>query len=80
MTRQEANREILKLLSEEIERFPHGRFHQILFNMYINEMDPEFKDGRPTGRLIPKDLHHEESSTTLKRIKTLYDSAIKTNK
>ena len=69
MTRQEANREILKLISDEVERFPDGRFHQILYNMYINEMDPEFKDGRPTGLLIPRDLHHEESKKTLERIK-----------
>ena len=69
MTREEANIEILSILEKEIERFPEGRFHQILYNIYINEMDPEFKDGKPTGLMIPRDLHHEESEKTLERIK-----------
>lgn len=41
MTRQEANRLILKRISDEIERNPHVRFHQILRNLNVIE---EFRD------------------------------------
>ena len=38
MTRIEANREILKRISEIVERFPDWRFHQILQNMGIENV------------------------------------------
>jgi hypothetical protein len=70
MTRQEANREILRVLAQEIEKFPDGRFHQILQNLNIIETEVEFdRDGKPTGQLRIIDQYHEESTKTLERIK-----------
>jgi hypothetical protein len=55
--RLEANRELLKLLSEEIEKHPYFRFHQAMFNL---------------GIYLPKsDEYYTESDTILKRVKEL---------
>lgn len=43
MTRQKANREILKVLSTLVEQFPDQRFGQILCNYVI----PEYRDKDP---------------------------------
>ena len=63
MTRQEANKQILKVLEQEIEAFPDGRFQQILWNMGIvdGEMDEK-------GVMRIKDKHHEESVDTLRKL------------
>ena len=66
------NKEILKCISDMIEREPDLRFNQILYILGITISDPEFSpDGRPTGNMIGKDLFNEESSKTLKRINEL---------
>ena len=55
MTRQEANREILKLLSEVVENQPDWRFGQILINMnvltrcdFVKCMDPFYEESIKT--------------------------------
>lgn len=54
MTRLEANRSILKKLSELVEKHPDWRFHQILMNFDIE---------------IPgDDKFYEESEETLKKL------------
>ena len=55
MTRQDANRQILKLVSTAVERYPDFRFHQILQNMKVEQ----------PGR----DQWYEESEETLCNIK-----------
>ena len=63
MNRQEANREILNLLSAAVEQYPDQRFHQILQNLHINLRDvTEFKC---------LDQFYEESEDTLDRIKQM---------
>jgi len=37
MTRQEANRELLKLISNRIEEFPDQRLNQIIVNLKITK-------------------------------------------
>ena len=59
MTRQEANREILKYLTMMIELVPDWRFHQILQNMNI------VKCG--------EDQWYEESDDTLSMLKLKND-------
>jgi hypothetical protein len=63
------NREILKCISDMVEKEPELRFNQILYILGISVSDPEFtSDGRPTGNMVGKDLFNEESNKTLKRI------------
>ena len=57
MTRQEANREILKYLTMMVELVPDWRFHQILQNIDLNI------------RGLGPDQFYEESTETLERIK-----------
>lgn len=60
MTRQEANRKIVNLLSAAVEQHPDWRFHQILQNLFINlRVVPEFRC---------LDQFHEESEETLNRV------------
>ena len=54
MSRQEANRKILSILSATIEQHPDWRFHQILYNLNIS--------------LTHIDQYYEESEETLKRV------------
>ncbi len=61
MTRQEANRELLKIISEMVELYPNFRFHQILADIDVNKMNDE-----GTANI---DLFAEESEETLKRVK-----------
>lgn len=61
MTRQEANRELLKIISEMIELYPNFRFHQILADIDVNMLNDE-----GTANV---DLFAEESEETLKRVK-----------
>jgi len=69
MTRQEANRDIIKKISEYNERYPDMRFHQILYNLDINQGELEMKEGVSTGNLVLIDKYNEESVKTLNRIK-----------
>ena len=55
MTRQEANRKILELVSKAVEEFPDWRFHQILQNLGVEQ--PAI------------DQWYEESDETLNNIK-----------
>jgi hypothetical protein len=55
MNRQEANRKILRILSDTIKQHPDWRFHQILFNLDIS--------------LTGVDQYYEESKDTLERVK-----------
>lgn len=54
MDRLAANRAIVQIIAEEVEKYPDWRFHQILQN--INVSTP------------PVDQWYEESEDTLKRI------------
>ena len=54
MDRLAANREIVRIIAEEVEKYPDWRFHQLLQN--INIVTP------------PVDQWYEESGDTLKRI------------
>lgn len=66
------NREILKCISDMVEREPDLRFNQILYILGISVSDPEFgTDGRSTGNMVGKDLFNEESKKTLERINSL---------
>ena len=55
MNRQEANRQILELVSKAVEAFPDWRFHQILQNFGVEKPD--------------HDQWYEESEETLCNIK-----------
>ena len=61
MTRQEANHELLKIISEMVELYPNFRFHQILADIDVNMLNDE-----GTANV---DLFAEESEETLKRVK-----------
>lgn len=54
MNRQEANRKILRMLSDNVEQHPDWRFHQILWNLSIS--------------LTGVDQYYEESKDTLERV------------
>lgn len=54
MARQEANKELVKLISEMVEKYPDWRFHQILMNCGIEISTSQF---------------YEESEKTLKKFK-----------
>ena len=66
MNRQDANRIILKQVSDMIEGAPDLRFQQILINMGINQ--PQFIGNAPNEIMMCKDLYHEESIKTLERM------------
>ena len=63
--RQAANREILKDISEMVEKCPDLRFGQILVNLGIIEYERNTYD----ETLITKDPFNEESVTTLYRMR-----------
>ena len=56
MTRQEANREIVRALEAFVEVYPNQRFGQIICNYFL----PEYRE---------KDPFFEESTVTLERLK-----------
>ena len=62
MTRYEANKKILEILSKYIENNPEQRFIQILWNLdLINIGNSE----------LVEDRYNEESETTLNKLKIL---------
>ena len=61
--RQEANREIVKLVSDVVDKYPDLRFGQILANLSIIEYD------YGADKVTPKDIFYEEPVITLNRIK-----------
>lgn len=64
MTRQQANREILKILSALVETYPDQRFTQLLFNADVLKCDP-----RSTGVPEVRNEYHMESEETLERVR-----------
>lgn len=69
MERQEANRIILKQISDMIDGEPDLRFHQILHILNIEVTKKVFDSaGFPTEEFDCKDLFNEESIDTLKRM------------
>lgn len=64
MSRLEANREILRILSERVEALPDVRFGQLLRNltMVLERVDTT------TGEIVWKDEFYLESADLLKRI------------
>jgi len=59
MMRQEANKYILKELNKIIDKYPHWRFTQILWNLGFHVYNSKHKD-----------LFYQESIETLKQIIT----------
>ena len=55
MSRLAANREIVRIIAEEVEKYPDWRFHQILQNINVNKTPAV-------------DQWYEESEDTLKRV------------
>lgn len=71
MNRQEANKQILKRITEMVENQPDMRFNQILFSLGINKNAYPFKlsNGKPDyEKQYCEDLFGEESVKTLKRM------------
>lgn len=66
MNRQEANREILKLLADMVEQYPDLRFGQILVNVDAVKLKPDTQFG--VGYVMV-DPFHEEPTETLSRMK-----------
>lgn len=64
MSRQNANREILKILTALVETYPDQRFTQLLFNADVLKCDP-----RSTGIPEVRNEYHMESSETLERVR-----------
>jgi hypothetical protein len=60
MTRLEANREILNLLYQYIERYPDQRFSQVLLNTDVVEMH---------GAGLWRDEYYKESTEILTRMR-----------
>ena len=71
INRLEANRLILEEISSQIESYPDLRFQQILQNISITELDKKVQIGKFQNEVeyYSTDKFHEESVTTLKRIK-----------
>jgi hypothetical protein len=74
MTRIEANRELLKILSEQVEQYPCMRFVQLLCAIDLLQYEPYPVEAILTGgeeeTLMLRDSFYEESTKTLKRVKT----------
>lgn len=71
MNRQEANKQILKRITDMVENQPDSRFHQILLNAGVNKNIYPFnnREGKPDlEKQYCEDLFGEESVTTLKRM------------
>jgi len=68
MTRIEANRTIINILSQYVEDNPDIRFHQMLFNLNL-EKQVVTKD----GEIYNADLYNMEPEAALKRISEMYE-------
>ena len=64
MTRQQANKEILRILSVMVEIFPDMRFGQLLANADVLKYDPH-----SSGIKTIRDEYHLESKDLLERVK-----------
>lgn len=65
MSRQEANRKLVAIISAIVEQYPDQRFGQILYNISVAT---HVKTAELDGTFWYKDIFFEESSDTLKRI------------
>jgi hypothetical protein len=61
MTRQEANKEILKILEDYVNKYPDWRFGQILVNSNVVTVI------HTSNGSVCYDLFYEESKVTLER-------------
>lgn len=70
MTRQEANIKIAEELLEicKSENGKHLRFHQLLFNLGINEFETSLDLDSGSDKTFLKDKYNQESTETLKQI------------
>lgn len=66
--RQTANRELISLLSEAVEKYPHLRFGQLLCIFNIVKQT-SIAEGNSIIGLKTEDPFHEESIDTLERVK-----------
>jgi hypothetical protein len=69
--RQNKNRQILAEISAQIEAYPDLRFHQILHNIGVTELDVKVQTGEFPHDFTQysSDKFYEESDVTYKRIK-----------
>ena len=77
MTRLESNREILKILSDFIEKNPEQRFSQALYNLNIVKDELRMVDGFPSPVSWEREVFTESSETldrVQKRIELFYES------
>lgn len=68
MNRQEANRQIVKRITDMVESQPDLRFHQVLNSLGITVRNISTKIEDRNNPITIPDLIHEESVTTLKRM------------
>ena len=72
MTRQDANLKIINKLVDYIYDNPEVRFHQMLFNLNINEFSDETKENirnvEFNGKTTFKDKYNQESLITLSKL------------
>jgi len=68
MNRQEANREIVKRISEMVENQSDLRFHQVLNSLGVTVRDLSTKIEDRNEPIKVRDLIQEESVETLKRM------------
>jgi hypothetical protein len=68
MTRLEANRQILEILSKEIELQPDVRFTQLLYNLKIVDFSLNLLGGLGLPTFVVKDEYNLESEELLNRL------------
>jgi hypothetical protein len=75
MTRLEANLKILDYIKQYVSDNPTIRFHQVLFNLNINEFSEQTKENIKKidfdGKTEFKDRYNEESSSTLLKLENV---------
>lgn len=64
--RKAANEEILRLITEAVEKYPSMRFHQLLHSLDVIAVDHVY----PKGRTV-RDEFYVESTATLERVKRM---------
>ncbi len=68
MNRQEANRQIVKRITDMVENQPDLRFHQVLNSLGITIRNISTKIEDRNNPITIPDLIHEESVKTLERM------------
>lgn len=72
MTRQEANWEIIQLLSDLVEEFPEWRFGQLLVNARVWGFKYGSVENLDGPVAVPLNEFNTESEVTLKRLEAAY--------